>query len=493
MSADINIPDHWQLATINDIQANEKRATITGPFGSSIGKRFFVSEGIPVIRGNNLSYKVGTFDDSGFVYITREKANELKGYIAKPGDLIFTAAGTIGQVALIPFAARFEEYIISNKQMRVRLDLEKVDTFYAYYWFSCPMMNAYIKRQDTGSTIPLINLSVLRALPIPLPPLQEQRTIATILKSLDDKIGINHQINQTLEQMAQAIFKSWFVDFEPVKAKIAALEAGGSKEDALLAAMQAISGKGEAELTRLQAEQPEQYAELRATAELFPSAMQDSELGEIPEGWLTALSGDVIDVRDGTHDSPKRTDHGYPLVTSRHITSGTLRLDDAYLISKSDFEKVNQRSKVDNGDILLTMIGTVGIPYVVNDQNVNFAIKNVGLFKTSKSKELSGFFYLLLKSDGMKAYLESRMAGTTQKYLSLKTLREIDFVLPSSQILAHFSQCIAPFFAMIQVNTEQTKTLCAIRNSLLPKLLSGELTVSDARSLPAEVEEAADV
>lgn len=299
MSADINIPDHWQLATINDIQANEKRATITGPFGSSIGKRFFVSEGIPVIRGNNLSYKVGTFDDSGFVYITREKANELKGYIAKPGDLIFTAAGTIGQVALIPFAARFEEYIISNKQMRVRLDLEKVDTFYAYYWFSCPMMNAYIKRQDTGSTIPLINLSVLRALPIQLPPLQEQRTIATILKSLDDKIGINHQINQTLEQMAQAIFKSWFVDFEPVKAKIAALEAGGSAEDALLAAMQAISGKGEAELTRLRAEQPEQYAELRATAELFPSAMQESELGEIPEGWECLALDQIAKYQNG--------------------------------------------------------------------------------------------------------------------------------------------------------------------------------------------------
>ncbi|WP_431474196.1 hypothetical protein RVM24_13445 [Marinobacter sp. KM021] len=89
-------------------------------------------------------------------------------------------------------------------------------------------------------------------------------------------MAINHQINQTLEQVAQAIFKSWFVDFEPVKAKIAALETGGSKEDALLAAMQAISGKDEAELTRLQAEQPEQYTELRATAELFPAAMQDS-------------------------------------------------------------------------------------------------------------------------------------------------------------------------------------------------------------------------
>src|SRR5690606_7484449 len=117
---------------------------------------------------------------------------------------------------------------------------------------------------------------------------EDANRINQFIVSLEGKVYLNSQINQTLEQMAQAIFKSWFVDFEPVKAKIAALEAGGSEEDALLAAMQAISGKGEAELTRLEAEQPEQYAELRATAELFPSAMQDSELGEIPEGWAIA-------------------------------------------------------------------------------------------------------------------------------------------------------------------------------------------------------------
>src|SRR5690606_20880033 len=127
---------------------------------------------------------------------------------------------------------------------------------------------------------------------------------------LDDKIEANDTINQTLEQMAQAIFKSWFVDFEPVKAKIAALEAGGSEEDALLAAMQAISGTSlfdadasaagaQAALTRLQAEQPEQYAELLATAELFPAAMQDSELGEIPEGWEVYPILEVCDLLGG--------------------------------------------------------------------------------------------------------------------------------------------------------------------------------------------------
>src|SRR5690554_297170 len=104
--------------------------------------------------------------------------------------------------------------------------------------------------------------------------------------------------------MAQAIFKSWFVDFEPVKAKIAALETGGSEEDALLAAMQAISGKGEAELTRLLAVQCEQYAELRATAVLFLAAMQDSELGEIPEGWTVVTLADVANLNQQSWTKP---------------------------------------------------------------------------------------------------------------------------------------------------------------------------------------------
>lgn len=134
-----------------------------------------------------------------------------------------------------------------------------------------------------------------------------------MLSSLEEKAGVNQKINQTLEQMAQATFKSWFFDFEPVKAKIAALEADGSEEDALLAAMHAISGKGEAELTRLQAELPEQYAELRATAELFPSAMQESELGEIPEGWsCTTLENLCTTITKGT--TPKSRNYLQPLM-----------------------------------------------------------------------------------------------------------------------------------------------------------------------------------
>src|SRR5690625_4546349 len=162
---------------------------------------------------------------------------------------------------------------------------------------------------NSGSAQKSLNRNAVYPFEVEIPKSRaEQERISSVLSSLEEKVGVNQKINQTLEQMAQAIFKSWFVDFEPVKAKIAALEAGGSEEDALLAAMQAISGKGEEELTRLQAEQPEQYAELRATAELFPSAMQGSELGEIPEGWNVSQIGDEVTVVGGGTPSTKNPD-----------------------------------------------------------------------------------------------------------------------------------------------------------------------------------------
>ena len=123
--------------TLEKICLQEKGAIISGPFGSNISSRFFVTEGIPVIRGNNLSLSYDKFYDSGFVFVTKEKSDELKCY-AYRDDLIFTAAGTIGQVGIIPRNSLYEEYVISNKQIRARIDTRKVDLLYAYYWFSSP-------------------------------------------------------------------------------------------------------------------------------------------------------------------------------------------------------------------------------------------------------------------------------------------------------------------------------------------------------------------
>src|SRR5690554_4561492 len=240
----------------------------------------WTDSGVVVLRNQNI--RNGELDLSSPSY-TDEKGyrSRIKRAVPQPGDIVFTREAPMGEVCVIPEGIKC---CLGQRQVLLRPQ-QAVHGEYLYWALQSPFVKHQISwNEGTGTTVSNVRIPVLKALQIPRRG-NEEPIIANILSSLIKKIRANHQINQTLEQMARAIFKSWFVDFEPVKAKIAALEAGGSEEDALLAAMQAISGKSEAELTRLQAVQPEQYAELRATAELFPSAMQDSELKEIPEGW----------------------------------------------------------------------------------------------------------------------------------------------------------------------------------------------------------------
>jgi type I restriction enzyme S subunit len=160
--------DNFIKTSLGELVSKEKKSIISGPFGSNIGKVFFKSEGIPVIRGNNLSTGGEKFKDRGFVFITRDKANELNCYAIK-NDLIFTAVGTIGQVGIIDEKLKFDEYVISNKQLRVRFDNSIITPLFAYYWFSSYWIQKLIVQRNVGSTVPLINLSILKGLPIILP------------------------------------------------------------------------------------------------------------------------------------------------------------------------------------------------------------------------------------------------------------------------------------------------------------------------------------
>lgn len=355
-----------------------------------------------------------------------------------------------------------------------------------WLYFRMKYVTSELQSMSVGTATKFLTKKILDAFEIELPTFEEQTYQAKILWGLQDKLANNEAINQTLEQMAQALFKSWFVDFEPVKAKIAVLEAGDSQEDATCAAMTAISGKDTDALAVFEREHPEQYAELKATAELFPSAMQDSELGEIPEGWNVSSIKDNVDVRDGTHASPKASDSGYHLVTSKNITSGYLDRRSCYYISDADYNDVNKRSRVSCGDILISMIGTVGALYFVAENNVDYAIKNIGLIRTSERHDLQAFIFYHLKSKEGANYIQSRLAGTTQKYLSLKQLREIPLVMPTQDVLAAFNK--KTFLHEIHANKEIAETLASIRDTLLPKLLSGEITLPEAEQAVSEAE-----
>ena len=282
---------NWPIVKIEDIKAKSKNAITIGPFGSRMKSDCYVEFGVAVIRGTNLGAGPKFIKD--FAYITDAKADELATCNVYKNDLVFPHRGSIGEVGIINDNQR---YVLSSSLMKLTCDNEKAHPKFIYYFFKSSLGKHELLKNSSQVGTPGIGqpLTSLKSIELPLPPIKIQEQIAVILGALDNKIQLNHQINQTLEQMAQAIFKSWFVDFEPVKAKIAALESGGSEDDALLAAMQAISGKAPEDLTRLQTELPEQYAELRATAELFPSAMQESELGEIPEGWRVDQLSELI-------------------------------------------------------------------------------------------------------------------------------------------------------------------------------------------------------
>ena len=404
-----------------------------------------------------------TADESRYITKTNQFIRHegvSKSVIVEKGDLILSNSGTAGLPKFMGITACIHD------GWQVLKKLDGITSEYLYY--SLIYIRPFLLHHAYDSVMKNLTLDMVRNARIKLPPIPEQKAIAHILGSLDDKIELNRQMNETLEAMAQTLFKSYFVDFDPVIDN--ALAAGNTIPDEFI--------------ERAEQRKAIEKKDHSDTQNLFPDEFEfTDEMGWIPKGWEVKESGDLFDVRDGTHDSPKKSDEGKYLITSRHITSGVIDYPNAYLISQDDFDEVNKRSLVESYDILITMIGTVGVSMLVLQDEIDFAIKNVGLFKTSNNKSYAVFFYLYLNSNYMTQFLDSRLAGTTQKYLTLKVLRALPVVTPDNKTLSHFVNNMSPIFKKIHSNHEQIGILAKLRDTLLPKLMSGEIRIPDAEAL----------
>ena len=187
----------------------------------------------------------------------------------------------------------------------------------------------------------------------------------------------------------------------------------------------------------------------------------------------------IIDVRDGTHDSPKVQTTGYYLITSKHLLSFGVDKASANHISKADFDKINERSLVETKDILMSMIGTIGLISYIPYEVIDFAIKNVALFKTSHTPELAYYFLCYLKSERTLQHIEKCLAGSTQKYISLGELRKMPIYSPTTNEIRKFNCLVKPMFEEIVSRTYENTLLAEMRDTLLPKLMSGEFDASD--------------
>ena len=424
------------------------------------------------------------------------------------GDIVLTTRGTIGNVAFYDSSIDYPVIRINSGMIIVRADPEAWNARFLYYVLTSDLMQDQIRSLTSGSAVPQLPARDLKRFKLPRISLPLQNKIESIISSIVDRIKINHQINQTLEQMAQAIFKSWFVDFEPVKAKIAALEAGGSEDDALLAAMQAIAGSAlfttdiadtdaPTQLARLQAEHPEQYATLRATAELFPSAMQESELGEIPEGWEAGSIGDVATARGGyAFKGSQFEEYGNPVVKIKNIVGdGTVKLTGTQCVDDAVAETA-YRFQLNDGDLVMAMTGatvgktglvlTLGEKVLLNQRVAVFQSKYFG-------SKISWFLFCLFARKDIFDVVVGTAQGSAQPNISSSGIEAVPIVVPAYEVLEQYLSVTDGLFKFWLENNRQSENLSSLRDTLLPKLLSGELSISAATDQITQAEEAIDV
>ncbi|HBJ85447.1 MAG TPA: hypothetical protein DDZ88_16535 [Verrucomicrobiales bacterium] len=367
-------------------------------------------------------------------------------------------------------AALLSKPSVTNQQINtIAVDESKFNAEFVYYDLSVRQQE--LKAAASGSATPILNKGHFSAFEMLVPPRATQDKIAEILGRLDDKIDINHRINQTLEQMAQAIFKSWFVDFDPVKAKIAAKHEG---RDPLRAAMSAISGKTDAGLDQLP---PEQYQQLAATAALFPDEMVDSELGEIPKGWRASqIGGEVIATGGGTPSTQvsEYWDNGtYYWATPRDFSnlSDKVLLATERKITKEGLSKISS-GLLPAGTVLMSSRAPVGylaitkIPTAVNQ----------GFIAMKCNKDLSPEFCLQWTHQMMDD-IKQRASGTTFAEISKSNFRQIPVVVPSKGVMDSYTITVSGLYELIASNVAESTTLSETRDSLLPKLLSGEMSI----------------
>ena len=375
--------------------------------------------------------------------------SEKQRFTLSKGDLIFArrslvaeGAGKCSVVLDIDELTTFESSII-----RARPDPAKADPLYLYYFFSSSLGFHRLDTIRRHVAVAGITGSDLAQLEIPVPPLPEQRAIAHILGTLDDKIELNRRMNETLEAMARALFKSWFVDFDPVRAKAERRDPGLPKP----------------------------------LANLFPDSFEDSELGEIPKGWRLAEIGDIADVIDCLHaKKPDRCDVGRPFLQLNNIRDdGLIDMTDTYFINEADYQKWISRMEATKGDCVITNVGRVGAVAQIPD-GVKAALgRNMTGIRCKQAYPYPTFLIECLLSDAMRQEITRKMdSGTILNALNVRNIPKLRFVQPDDKIMTRFEQAVRPLRQKMEQNLRESRILAALRDTLLPKLIAGEVRVN---------------
>lgn len=416
----------WTEVRLEELASRATNAMTTGPFGSAIGAKHFIESGVPVIRGSNLSLDVGVrLREEGLAFLAPSKAKEFRRSIAKPGDLVFTCWGTVGQVGLIDGGSRFNEYVVSNKQMKLTPDPELVDSRFLYYLLSGHAMTRIVQDQAIGVAVPGFNLGQLRRLRVLIPPLQVQRAISSVLAALDDLIENNRRRVDLLEQMAEAIYREWFVHFR--------------------------------------------YPGYEGVA------MVDSPLGPIPEGWQVLPASAALTINPG---------HRFDKTECRPFVSMRDLSEDSMLCFSSESRAGYSGAKFQNGDTLFARItpclenGKTGFVQFLPDGIVGRGSTELIVLR---GREVGpAFTYQLARLSDFRANAIQSMSGASgRQRVRIECFDSYLVATPPPTQVQEFEATAKPLYDLIFQLASENRVVTKLRDVLLPKLVTGQIDVSE--------------
>ena len=401
----------WKEVRLGDIADVQ-----TGPFGSQLHKSDYIAEGIPCIMPTNIGPHLNFIVD-GIAHVSEVDANRLSRHLTEIGDIIYARRGDIEKCAYV--TTNEEKWLCGTGCLKIRCNNEVNSRFIAYL-LSTAECKKWITGNAVGTTMLNLSKGILSNLPLLVPSHEDQRRIASILSSLDRKIELNNKINADLEEMAQAIFKNWFVDFEPFK-----------------------DGK-----------------------------FVDSELGMIPEGWKVGTLGDI------TKNKSAKVKERNDVKVLSPVTTGELVLSEEYFTKQVFSSSIAKYKIVNKGDFAYNParvnIGSLGR----NEFDFDGCVSPVYVvFSVLDGYE--NYFDLFRKTDFFKDSVASLAIGGVRQSLSYDDLSSIEVIIPSENAVEEFNNLYNQMKKTIKANKLESSRLSLLRDTLLPRLMSGELEVPE--------------
>lgn len=460
MGSDVGFSDYpaaWTLMTLGELLDLDGGSVQTGPFGSQLHAADYVSEGIPSVMPKNIS--IEGINESDIARITEEDALRLSKYLMAEGDIVYSRRGDVEKCALVK--EHESGWLCGTGCLRVRLNKNsRITPNYLHAYLSSPEIREWISRNAIGATMPNLNTSILRDIPVLVPEERDIKFTSNIWNDLNSKIQLNRETNKTLEAMAQALFKSWFVDFDPVIDN--ALAAGNKIPEPF----QARAAARKTALAGLP----------KAQRALFPSEFEETEaLGWVPKGWGIGLTSDIA-----TTNEISWTKKNAPLdvnyVDLANAKNGRIQETTNY-----SYDEAPSRAKrcLSIGD---TIIG------LVRPGNRSFAYISVsGLTGSTgfavmrpKNINLQAYLYFHLTRDDVIDEFARLADGAAYPAIRPEVVSNLECMMPSAELLHEFQQVAGNLLEKIGFNVEDIKVLESLRDTLLPKLISGELRLPDA-------------